>query len=378
MPRELSETEEILLEKLDRIEKLILEFELSLADGDWRTLVHGLFRDMHNLKSSLSMAGYDAMGKLAHAAESLLDRYRSGKGEPQPAVISLILEATDISRSALLTGAKTAGETGERYRPLMEELEKAKAPQGESRIRELTFPLEPSELCRLHTVLAGGNHPYILEKFISGSLTAGTVDGLPIFDAIREAGEPVAWRHKKDSSGGAVLSILFGSVKPSAELSYILFDPFYPVEAGTGQAAPVTRPARIPRILIVDDDPVAIMILQHFLAPYGRVDTATSGPEAVEKFRATLNNDRYDSAFLDIMMPGMDGLSVLRAFRELEKEAGLLIGEGCRIVMASALSDFPSISTSFHDLCDAYLVKPFDKDAVLGTVAKFGFKAVRY
>jgi len=62
--------------------------------------------------------------------------------------------------------------------------------------------------------------------------------------------------------------------------------------------APKTKPIdRLPRILIVDDDPIALMILQYYLTPYGRCDTAMQGREAIAKFQSALGSDPYDVLF---------------------------------------------------------------------------------
>jgi two-component system chemotaxis response regulator CheY len=387
--RELSETEGILLDRLDELENRLLAFERALVNnGDWRTLVHGLFRDTHNLKSAFAMAGYDVLGRLAHGLESLLDRYRSGKAIPDAVSTNRMLEATDFARSALSLGSDTMEDDSESVQEVLGNLERA----GHTDIEELTtaganqeqpsleiaFPLDSSEMGKLKAAVSEHMRPYILEKLVDSTLAEELVSGLPVFDAVNEAGSCIAWRLKKDASGGAVLSILFASATSRDELSYILFDPFYPVDTAAKLIQPETQLTKtlIPRILIVDDDSVAIMILQHYLALYGRVDTALSGQEAIDKFRIALGTDPYNVIFLDIMMPGIDGQTVLRALRGMEDEAGGLVGEGCKVVMASAISDFTAISTSFRDLCDAYIVKPFDRDAVSGAIAKFGFSPI--
>jgi len=387
--RELSETEGILLDRLDELENRLLAFERALVNnGDWRTLVHGLFRDTHNLKSAFSMAGYDILGRVAHGLESLLDRYRSGKAMPDAISTNRMLEATDFARSALSLGSDTLEEDSESYNEVLANLERAghanseeSTPGGvdqEQPSLEIAFPLDSTEMGKLKAAVSEKLQPYILEKLVDSAMAEDQLSSLPVFDAVREAGSCIAWRIKKDASGGAVLSILFASITTRDELSFILFDPFYPVDVVARLIQPESKAvdSHIPRILIVDDDPVAIMILQHYLALYGRVDTALSGQEAIDKFRSAIGTESYDVVFLDIMMPGIDGQTVLRAIRGMEEDAGVLVGEGCRVVMASAISDFTAISTSFRDLCDAYIVKPFDREAVVGAIAKFGFSPI--
>jgi len=63
------------------------------------------------------------------------------------------------------------------------------------------------------------------------------------------------------------------------------------------------------KVLLVDDDPEFIEVLsQRMEAREVEVDTATSGPEAVEK----ASDASYDAIILDLSMPGMDGMETLK------------------------------------------------------------------
>ena len=63
------------------------------------------------------------------------------------------------------------------------------------------------------------------------------------------------------------------------------------------------------KVLLVDDDPEFIEVLsQRMEAREVDVDTATSGPEAVEK----VSDAAYDAIILDLSMPGMDGMETLK------------------------------------------------------------------
>src|SRR4030042_4616288 len=68
-----------------------------------------------------------------------------------------------------------------------------------------------------------------------------------------------------------------------------------------------------PVILIVDDQPQNIELLEAYLVPQGyEIVKATSGKEALEK----LTCNQIDLALLDVMMPGMDGFEVTRRVRQ--------------------------------------------------------------
>ena len=78
-------------------------------------------------------------------------------------------------------------------------------------------------------------------------------------------------------------------------------------------------------VLLVDDDKDLCALLKEFLEGDGfNVDAIHSGDEAIETL---LNTDQYDTVVLDIMMPGMSGLDVLKSVRA-EKQTPILMLTG--------------------------------------------------
>ncbi|MBR6358523.1 MAG: response regulator, partial [Lachnospiraceae bacterium] len=74
------------------------------------------------------------------------------------------------------------------------------------------------------------------------------------------------------------------------------------------------------RILVVDDNEVNLTVIRNLLKKTDiTVDTALSGPEAVNAFK----NTDYDGVFIDHMMPGMDGMETLAEIKKIEKSAGI-------------------------------------------------------
>jgi DNA-binding response OmpR family regulator len=67
------------------------------------------------------------------------------------------------------------------------------------------------------------------------------------------------------------------------------------------------------RLLVVDDEPSIVKGLKFSLEQDGYlVDSAFDGKEALEKLEIT----KYDLVILDVMLPEVDGLEVLRRIRE--------------------------------------------------------------
>ncbi len=123
------------------------------------------------------------------------------------------------------------------------------------------------------------------------------------------------------------------------------------------------------RTLIVEDNPSSSLLLQKILEPYGPVDVAVNGKDAIEAFKAALQTGApYDLICMDIMMPEMDGQTALRHIRSMETMED--ITNGARIVMISALDDKANILEAYLEKGDIYLPKPIRKEDLLRELAK--------
>ncbi len=118
--------------------------------------------------------------------------------------------------------------------------------------------------------------------------------------------------------------------------------------------------------LIVDDNFTCRKILLKLLSDYGHCDIAVNGKEAIDAFIAAWDDwDGYDLICLDIMMPEMDGQEVLKQIRQIEKERGKYDLDGVKILMTTALDDSENIKKAFREQCEAYLVKPIEKQKLI-------------
>ena len=128
------------------------------------------------------------------------------------------------------------------------------------------------------------------------------------------------------------------------------------------------------RVLVVEDDFTSRRILQKILVPYGEVDIAVNGLEAVEAFTQALDDDyRYDLVCMDIMMPEMDGLEVLQRIRALEKDRGISPSNEAKIIMTTALDDPKNVVEAYYKGgATSYVPKPIDKHMLLHLIKTLG------
>ncbi|MDD3014322.1 MAG: response regulator [Candidatus Gastranaerophilales bacterium] len=127
--------------------------------------------------------------------------------------------------------------------------------------------------------------------------------------------------------------------------------------------------------LVVDDDFTCRRILQAYLSKFGECHIAVNGQEALDAFKASLDdNEPYDVITLDIMMPEMNGHEVLKKIREIEDKNGKFGIESVKIIMTTALDDSENIKHAFREQCEAYLVKPIDRQKLMDKLSEFGLR----
>jgi len=127
------------------------------------------------------------------------------------------------------------------------------------------------------------------------------------------------------------------------------------------------------RTLVVEDDLVMREFYKEVLGEYGSVDFAENGAVAIDVFTNSHEKGHpFDLVCLDIVMPELDGLEVLKSFRKQEEDRGILGLAGTKIIICSGLGDSKSVLGAFRDGCEAYLVKPFDKRMLLTKLVKLG------
>ena len=118
----------------------------------------------------------------------------------------------------------------------------------------------------------------------------------------------------------------------------------------------VASPAEVQgkrRALVVDDNPSAREVLTRLLRAEGfECDAVPSGDEALARIaEGARANATYDAIFADLVMPGMDGLELIRRIRAAD--------ESVAIVMVTGLDDMSRAQEALRLGADEYMVKPY-------------------
>ena len=128
------------------------------------------------------------------------------------------------------------------------------------------------------------------------------------------------------------------------------------------------------RILLVEDDFMVRQVIRDILEPYGSLDIAVNGEEAVQAFRVAWRRQQpYDLLCMDIMMPVIDGNDALIKIREMEKSLGVPSPEEVKVIMITALDDVKTVMRAYaKGGATSYIVKPIEKERLVNEMRTIG------
>ena len=121
-----------------------------------------------------------------------------------------------------------------------------------------------------------------------------------------------------------------------------------PTEKMTEKSADNAIPERLPKVLIVDDDPRLRDLLRRYLGENGFSVNVADGAQNMDRLWL---RERFDALVLDLMMPGEDGLQILRRLRSAKDTTPIL--------MLTARGDPVDRILGLELGADDYLGKPF-------------------
>jgi CheY-like chemotaxis protein len=117
------------------------------------------------------------------------------------------------------------------------------------------------------------------------------------------------------------------------------------------------------RILVVEDNPINVIVLKKFIENYYELDAATNGQKAIEM----IEKNNYALVLMDINLGGeqMNGAEVLRKVRENEHFNHLPFIAVTAYVTEEAIQKFKE--DGFADVVS----KPIDRERILNTINKY-------
>jgi signal transduction histidine kinase len=133
-----------------------------------------------------------------------------------------------------------------------------------------------------------------------------------------------------------------------------------PAAARERRPLPAPRPARQARVLLVEDNDDARVMLQRILQAHGHLVSAARDARAgLEAAAAGSPN----AAIVDIGLPGMDGYEFARAMRER-------LGSGVRLIAVTGYGTESDRQRALEAGFDAHLAKPVDVERLLGLISE--------
>ena len=125
------------------------------------------------------------------------------------------------------------------------------------------------------------------------------------------------------------------------------------------------------RFLIVDDDELCRNLLQNLLAKFGSCEMAENGREGLAFFKEALaGSDPYDLICVDLIMPNMNGHMLIREIRDFEQKQQTPF-HAAIFAITSIDSIYEKSELLLGNLCDHYVVKPFNAASITADLHKY-------
>lgn len=127
------------------------------------------------------------------------------------------------------------------------------------------------------------------------------------------------------------------------------------------------------RTLIVEDTLINQEFLKMVMEERGECVVVESGEEAIDAFGRTLDESiPFDLIFMDVMLPGIDGLQTLERIRALENERGISPGSETKTIITTALEDNTKATHACAHGATSYITKPIRQKSIEDELRKFG------
>jgi CheY-like chemotaxis protein len=114
------------------------------------------------------------------------------------------------------------------------------------------------------------------------------------------------------------------------------------------------------KVMIVDDEPAVLQVLKDLMGPAGLAVTAFADSREAA---ARVEKEKFDAAFVDVSMPGMDGFELTRCIRASRSNSRI------PIVMLTGHDDLETMRKGCQAGITFFLGKPFSPEKLRGLLA---------
>ena len=165
---------------------------------------------------------------------------------------------------------------------------------------------------------------------------------------------------------GSVFSVRLPLSRADAASALAATQPVAMALNPTAAADEIRAPAHLGQaVLLAEDNEVNVYLFKAMLEGHGlEIDVASNGLTALDLAQSR----RYALIFMDIQMPGMDGLSVTRELRRFEAESGRA---RMPIIALTANAYDADVESSLAAGCDQHIAKPFSKPQLVEALFRY-------
>lgn len=324
-------------------------------------IIHRTFREIHNIKSNLFLIDKNKSLEMTYFVEELFEKLRSGENSLTEESLNIYIKCIEWIRIDISDGSAPE----DRFKKLIRELKQLKTTTGQKETGQIKLKLNSDEKSLLRDARNSGLNIFIIESKIKGSISSEEYRDLPIIKQINEMGMIVlqtpAFKNIPAVSSGdpILLKVIFVTDRELNSLSDTLLKSALPFEDD------LFLSSRDYKILIVEDNPVALLLQRSIMSAFGVCDTVTEGQTALELFKLALKEQSpYDLILLDLVMPGIGGSDVLKGIRELEELNGIKGLDRSKVIVNTTTKESSVLMDLFRAETDAYIIKPLTREKI--------------
>lgn len=352
---------------MSKVKQLNLEEQLSKLKEDFSILadklldqenisdsINNTYRKIHNLKSNLFLIDHKSSLKLVYLMENYFDKLRIGESALSEEKLKLFLSCTEWVKNDLID--ENLDEP--LFKDLIEKLSTMKHSNRTSALANLN--LNSDEKALLRDSRNSGLNIFLLQYSPVENEAVDDFEALKIFKKINDIGMVALKIPVEIEKDTYKINIVFVTDKKQKELK----------ESELKKAVPfdddLYHSYRDHKILIVEDNPVALLLQKSIMGEFGVCDTVTDGEVGFDLFKLALEEKvPYSIVLLDLVLPGLSGGEILKKMRAEEANNSIKGLDRCKVIVSTTTRESSTLMDLFRAEADAYTFKPLTRDKIV-------------